>query len=88
MFKKKKTMNFLSRLFSSESNKIECPRCLGKGHVDNNDIKRLGKELKWRPGSCAYCKGSGTVNAAMVRTVPVDLAYLVNELPQEEEIRS
>ncbi len=50
----------------SRENKIHCPRCLGKGHVDNvdnvdnEDIKRLKKELYWAPGPCAYCVGIGS----------------------------
>ena len=41
------------------SNLIDCPRCLGKGHVDLQDIKRLRRELFWEPGPhCAYCDGN------------------------------
>src|SRR5882757_11229839 len=78
-------MNLLSRLFSNKSNKIQCPRCLGKGHVNSDDIKRLNKELKWRPGSCAYCNGSGKVSAKTAAKVSIDLTYLVNELPPGEK---
>lgn len=38
-----------------------CPRCLGKGFVDLNDIKRLGKEEDWIQGCCKYCDGNGEV---------------------------
>jgi DnaJ-class molecular chaperone len=38
-----------------------CPRCVGKGFVDDNDIKRLGKERTWSPGVCGFCKGTGYV---------------------------
>ena len=41
---------------------IDCPRCLGKGYVDLNDIKRLRRELYWEPGPhCAYCDGKKIV---------------------------
>jgi len=52
-------MSFFGKLFNKD--RIQCPRCLGKGHVDWDDIKRLDKELKWIPGSCAYCNGKGTI---------------------------
>jgi hypothetical protein len=39
------------------SNMVDCPRCLGKGAVDSEDIRRLKKELFWGPGKCAYCNG-------------------------------
>lgn len=75
-------MNFIKRLFSNEM--VECPRCLGKGHVDENDIKRLGKVLFWSVGKCAYCKGGGKVSAKLISTVSADLAYLTTDLPETE----
>jgi len=50
----------------------ECPRCLGKGNVDWDDIKRLKRESDWEPGPCAYCHGSGKVDQNIVDQVPVD----------------
>ena len=63
------------------------PALLGKGHVDWDDIKRFNKELKWIPGSCAYCNGVGEVDSKMEEDVPVDTTYLVTELPEEERQR-
>ena len=40
---------------------MTCPRCIGKGFVDLNDIKRLGKEEDWIQGCCKYCDGNGEV---------------------------
>ena len=40
---------------------VQCPRCLGKTHVDQEDIRRLGREMEWIPGPCAYCEGTGKV---------------------------
>ena len=77
-------MNFLNRFFKRSNDQVTCPRCLGKGHVDENDIKRLKKEMQWRPGNCAYCNGLKTANAEMVNTVPVDLTYLTIELSAME----
>jgi hypothetical protein len=77
-------MSFFSRLFGNEKNTIECPRCLGKGHVDRDDIKRLKQELKWAPGSCAYCNGKGKVTPEMVEKLAVDTTYLTNNLSLED----
>ena len=37
------------------NNEMICPRCLGKGFVDLNDIKRLDREDYWGQGYCRYC---------------------------------
>jgi hypothetical protein len=77
-------MSFLDRFFKRSNDQVTCPRCLGKGHVDENDIKRLKKEMQWLPGSCAYCNGLKTVDADLVNKVPVDLSYLTTELSAAE----
>ncbi|WP_276225295.1 hypothetical protein [Niabella beijingensis] len=63
---------------------MECPRCLGKGHVDEEDIKRLRQELKWTTGPCAYCEGTGTIDRKLIENIPADAAFLVMDLPAEE----
>lgn len=78
-------MNFINRLFNKEQ--IECPRCLGKGNVDWNDIKRLKKELKWIPGSCAYCNGNGIISSDLQNKIAVDTTYLTTDLLPEERKR-
>lgn len=75
-------MNLLNRIFNTK--KVDCPRCLGKGNVDWDDIKRLKKELRWRPGSCAYCNGKGKVNSNMESKVDIDNTYLTTDLDNEE----
>ena len=80
-------MNLISKIFNSGNSIIICPRCLGKGNVNWDDIKRLKKELKWIPGSCAYCNGKGKVNSQMEKSVAVDSTYLVNSLSKEERTR-
>lgn len=80
-------MNFLNRIFNGDHSMKICPRCLGKGHVDLDDIKRLGKELKWNPGTCAYCNGIGKVDSKIESNVPVDTTYLVTNLSVEERDR-
>jgi len=76
-------MNFFRRLFKRKPT-VQCPRCLGKGRVDWDDIKRLGKELKWGPGRCAYCNGIGKVDPALTSKVAVDETYLTTNLPYAE----
>lgn len=78
-------MKILDWLF--HKNRIECPRCLGKGHVDQQDIERLERNLYWLPGKCAYCKGRGRVPPDMPETVKPDLAYLSLDLPSWERRR-
>jgi hypothetical protein len=43
-------MDFLKKLFNSPIAKKQCPRCLGKGHVDLQDIKRLKNGIKVAAG--------------------------------------
>jgi hypothetical protein len=61
-------------------NMLDCPRCLGKGKVDMEDIKRLKKELFWGPGKCAYCNGTGKVSPDIIEKVRVDFEYLSDSL--------
>jgi len=74
-------------MFSIFKPKAECPRCLGKGHVDMGDITRLGKELKWLPGPCAYCGGKGKVKAQMISRVNPGITYLTTDLEKDERQR-
>lgn len=67
--------------------KVECPRCLGKGHVDWDDIKRLNQELKWIPGKCAYCNGKGKVAEDLLSKVKADNSYLSVDIGDEERNR-
>ncbi len=75
-------MNLIRRFFGSK--KIDCPRCLGKGHVDWDDIKRLKKELKWMTGPCAYCEGKGKISAELPSKIAVDATYLTTDLSSKE----
>jgi len=78
-------MNFIKRLFNRPPTETaECPRCLGKGNVDQGDIKRLGQELRWRPGKCAYCQGAGRVDVSLIGRISTDEAYLTLNLPTGE----
>jgi len=80
-------MNFFKKLFNrtkAATSTIQCPRCLGKGHVDLSDIKRLGKEFVWGPGKCAYCNGTGRVDPDIVSKEAVNASYLTLNLSKSE----
>ncbi len=78
-------MNFIREIFNKK--KIDCPRCLGKGNVDWEDIRRLNKKLKWKPGECAYCNGKGKINENFENKVAVDTTYLTSDLNKDERNR-
>jgi hypothetical protein len=80
-------MGLINKLFDRDKGKIECPRCLGKGHVDWDDIKRLNQQLKWKPGKCAYCDGIGKINSKLLSKVSVDNSYLTTDLTKDEKMR-
>ena len=80
-------MNLISKLFNASQPKKDCPRCLGKGHVDWDDIKRLNNELKWIPGPCAYCNGVGKINPEMEHNIDVGATYLTTDLSMQERKR-
>ena len=68
--------------------KISCTRCLGKGHVDETDIARLGRENEWLPNKCAFCNGSGEISMDFARQHnPDSLEFIVSglTLPDEKE---
>jgi transcriptional regulator NrdR family protein len=64
--------------------KVDCPRCLGKGNVDLQDIKRLHKELYWGTGKCAYCNGVGKVPSKIALSECVEITYLTTDLSKRE----
>jgi hypothetical protein len=65
---------------------IECPRCLGKKHVDESDIERLNRQSDWIPGPCAYCDEKGFVDSNKPENVPVDKVELTYEIDIEKAI--
>lgn len=79
-------MKLFSRLLNLSKTQatVTCPRCLGKGHVDNDDIIRLKQQGKWGTGACAYCKGSGIVDKKMLSQVSADATYLTTNLSERE----
>ena len=64
---------------------IKCPRCNGKAYVDNEDIRRLGMELSWNPGTCRYCNGKAIVDEEIIKIVSVldDPDHLENEVSSD-----
>lgn len=79
-------MNFFKKLFSKPS-QVQCPRCLGKGNVDMDDIRRLKRELVWDTGPCAYCLATGLVDARMPDNIPADESTLVTDLSPSDRKR-
>jgi hypothetical protein len=77
-------MGFFKKIFSKNETLLECPRCLGKGYVDQEDIIRLNQELRWVPGNCAYCNAKGKVSQDKISKLPPDTSYLVNNLSDKE----
>jgi hypothetical protein len=69
---------------SKTTEPLPCPRCLGKGHVDEADIIRLRQQGKWGTGTCAYCNGSGKINQDMLSKVPVDATYFTTNLSESD----
>jgi hypothetical protein len=76
--------DFLFNKKDEPTNLVDCPRCLGKGYVDEQDIKRLKQELRWQPGTCAYCNAKGKVDPLLPGTVPADTSYLTTDLSKDE----
>ena len=76
-------MSIFDKFFKNK-NDTKCPRCLGKGNVDLNDIERLNKQLFWKPGKCAYCNGKRKVSSEMLSTISEDEVYLTTDLPKKE----
>ena len=76
-------MNLFERIFRKPN--LECPRCLGKGKVDWEDIRRLNKQLKWQPGKCAYCNGRGKVTSETINKISADNTYLTIDLTTFEK---
>ncbi|HEX8576005.1 MAG TPA: hypothetical protein VF677_06885 [Flavobacterium sp.] len=71
-------MNLLERIFRKPH--LKWPRCLGKGKVDWEDIRRLNKQLKWQLDKCAYCNGHGKVTAETFSEISFDNTYLTIDL--------
>ena len=70
----------------SETNKKEdCPRCLGKGFVNESDIKRLKRYIEWTAGLCGYCGGLGKVKPDNCKNVEInDIIYIQIYLDKKE----
>lgn len=62
--------------------KINCPRCLGKGRVTEEDIRRLNKQFEWLPDSCALCEGKGMIHPDLLSKTGV--GYLSTDLSPGE----
>lgn len=61
-----------------------CPRCLGKGVVNEKDIKRMGMQMKWSPGECAYCNKKGKVSEKQLKGIDYKMTYFSSNLSNIE----
>jgi|TARA_B110000908_G_C10011556_1_gene338792 hypothetical protein len=60
---------------------INCPRCLGKGFVNKEDIKRLRREFFWIEGPhCAFCDGKKHVKYDFANRFNADDWYITSDL--------
>lgn len=66
------------------SRRIDCPRCLGKGEVNKEDIKRLKREFFWSEGHCAFCDGQKTVQLDFAKRFNADDWYISFDMDKEE----
>ena len=74
----------LNLVKTENGDKIACPRCLGKGHVDEEDILRLKRSDQWVAGPCAYCEGLGKINSELIMKIDPDDSQLTLGLSFEE----
>jgi len=64
---------------------IDCPRCLGKGFVDKQDVIRLRRMFFWMPGPiCAFCNGLKRVNRSFAYRFNADDWFLTSDLSMED----
>ena len=64
---------------------IDCPRCLGKGHVDYKDIIRLKRAYFWTIGPiCAFCNGQKKVAFSFAQRFNADDWFITTDLPAED----
>ena len=62
--------DFLEENPPNSNGVILCPRCLGKGNVDEEDIYRLEQKDFLLPGECNYCEGVGKINIKKLEKEP------------------
>lgn len=48
---------------------IVCPRCKGKGYVEEDDIIGFNKQNVWAPGECAYCEAKGIIRKNQIENI-------------------
>jgi hypothetical protein len=57
-------------------NQKNCPRCNGKGVIDQEDIQKWDKSGIWETGICNYCNGEKLVSIALINNVKTDDDYI------------
>ncbi len=76
----------LLTITESQNGQMLCPRCMGKGHVDHNDIQRLSMAVD-AFGPCNYCESTGSVlkGSPLVSDVTVQNSKGQMVIPKEAE---
>lgn len=78
-------IEFLKVNIPDEKGVLTCPRCLGDGYVNEQDIERLHTSLFWTPGDCLYCSSIGKVN---IKNIIIDtFPYSKEEFQWVSEFR-
>ena len=78
-------IEFLKVNIPDEKGVLTCPRCLGDGYVNEQDIERLHTSLFWAPGDCLYCSSIGKVN---IKNIIIDtFPYTKEEFQWVSEFR-
>jgi hypothetical protein len=63
---------------------IDCPRCLGKGAVDKQDVIRLRRIFFWMPGPhCAFCNGLKRIEMSFASRFNADDWFITSDLSLE-----
>ena len=64
---------------------IDCPRCLSKGFVNKEDIKRLRREFFWIEGPhCAFCDGKKHVKYDFANKFNADDWYITSDMDKDK----
>ncbi|MDF1697758.1 MAG: hypothetical protein P1U56_18065 [Saprospiraceae bacterium] len=70
----------IENLELDDREEVLCPRCLGKGYIDAEDIERLNRKRAWEAGLCAYCMGKQKVSIKQSQILKANNGFLSSNL--------
>lgn len=85
--------SFLKKIYDNEKQIVReaignCPRCLGDGYVNRDDINRLNMNRFWGTGKCRFCDGTGFVSPEKEKATYHEITeYLNYDISTENEIK-